>query len=494
MTKDCLPVGIINTLGSLDETLHKYNIDDDVLKRNAEQAATLRGALVSRQDVLDNALLRGTFKNGLVDSGKSSLAQYQYELKSTKAAIKNLGLSLNGMLKPEVYASVKTMAETMTKLARPVEDYQVKQSVLESLSHKAAVTLDTTWLQNKGAWSVEKSALAILDVSKLTEPTSSFSHLCTLEHRTSLLANIPETFTSAVSQIASLTTAIDGELSIRGKYNDLPLTSTVISDYCDFAIRQHELIQKASKPEVVSWRLGILDTVSKYVDRQVDWYLGFTGAIAEEEDTNYEIDFPKTGLTALSLIPIHLGYTRRVEKSPAEGLEESIIVAITEKGKKIADNVLVINKLMLDAGEERIFGLSETVVGGLLNLSTVVCCKEEDLGKVIDFLYFIFYENLKHIKRLVGHGDESIGDQMVRKEDIFQCIFDVKTIRSDLRHDLDHGKPSDVKKKLKNVGNCYKEYCGSRPLKPKDYKKLQERIYDKVIELENNLIQCAASC
>ena len=78
---------------------------------------------------------------------------------------------------------------------------------------------------------------------------------------------------------------------------------------------------------------------------------------------------------------------------------------------------------------------------------------------------------------------------MVRKENVYQCIFDVKTIRSDLRHDLDHGKPNEVKKKQKSVDDCYKEYCGNRPLKPKDFKKLQERVYDKVIELENALIQ-----
>ena len=97
------------------------------------------------------------------------------------------------------------------------------------------------------------------------------------------------------------------------------------------------------------------------------------------------------------------------------------------------------------------------------------------------------------IKTLVGHGDEKIGDQMVRNGDIYQCIFDVKTIRNDLRHDLEHGKPNEVKKKLKNVGDCYKHYCGNRPLKPKDFTKLQERIYDKVIELEDALIQMIVS-
>ena len=82
---------------------------------------------------------------------------------------------------------------------------------------------------------------------------------------------------------------------------------------------------------------------------------------------------------------------------------------------------------------------------------------------------------------------------MVRQEDIYQCIFGVKIIRSDLRHDLDHGKSSEIMKKVKSVGDCYKKYCGNRPLKPKDFKKLKERLYDKVIELEEALIQVMVS-
>lgn len=65
-----------------------------------------------------------------------------------------------------------------------------------------------------------------------------------------------------------------------------------------------------------------------------------------------EEDLDETESTALSLIPTHVGYTRRVDKTPTEGLEESVIVSLTEKGKRIADSVLTINRLRLDTGEE----------------------------------------------------------------------------------------------------------------------------------------------
>ncbi len=486
--KNCnLPEGIIKAMDFLAEATRPYQAAVDVLKQNTELFATLSNPLVSKLGVIDTALTKGLFDDSLAQSVSGLLIPY-HELTGAQRAIKALGSSFAGMIKPEVYASANVMAASMVKLAQPIDNYQAMQSIHEPLI-RAAQIMDTTWLKNSSAWLVEKSVLSGLDVGNLSGLPSAFSRLCTLEHETSLLANIPETFTSAVSQIASITVALDNEIPGGWKYADLLSTSTLISDYCSLATRQHKLLQKAVEPDEVSWRLGVLDVASRFVDRQVGWYLGFTDAKANEEIDDFEVNNGETESTAIYLIPTYIGYTRRVDKTPIEGFEKSVIVSLTEKGKKIADNVLTINKLRLDAGEDRIFGLSENVVGGMLALSTSVCNTEEQLGRIIDILYFVFYENLKHIKILIGHGDENKGDQMVRREDIYQCIFDVKTIRSDLRHDLDHGKPNEVKKKLKSVGDCYKKYCGTRPLKPKDFKSLQEHIYDKIIELENMLIQ-----
>ena len=42
---------------------------------------------------------------------------------------------------------------------------------------------------------------------------------------------------------------------------------------------------------------------------------------------------------------------------------------------------------------------------------------------------------------------------------------------------------------MKDVGECYQKYCGNRPLKPKDFKHLQEKVYDNILKLEEALIQ-----
>ena len=491
MKNGYLPDGLLKAMDVLSEATRPYQTAVDALKQNKELFAVFSDPLVSKLSVIDNALEKGFFDTSLAKSVSVLLTPY-HEFTGAQEAIKVLGASFQGLMKPNVYSTANAMVESFAKLNRPMSDYQTIQSAIEPLI-RATQIVDTTWLKNSSGWHVEKDALSRLNVGNLSGLSSTFSRLCMLEHETSLLKNIPKTLTSAASQIASITDALNRELPVGWKYDNLLSTTKLLEDYCGLATRQHELLQKAIDPDEVSWRLGILDAASKYVDRQVEWYLGFTDAIAYEDITDSEGTLPEAEPTALSLIPTHIGYTRRVDITPAEGLEDSLIVTITEKGKRIAENVLTINRLRLDTGNERIFGLSETVVGGMLNLSTAVCSTQEQLGRIIDVLYFVFYENLKHIKILIGGGDEAKGDQMVRKEHVYQCIFDVKTLRSDLRHDLDHGKPNEVKKKLKSVGDCYKEYCGARPLKPKDFKKLQERVYDKVIELENTLIQLMVS-
>jgi hypothetical protein len=39
-------------------------------------------------------------------------------------------------------------------------------------------------------------------------------------------------------------------------------------------------------------------------------------------------------------------------------------------------------------------------------------------------------------------------------------VCDVNTLRTDLRHDVDHGKPSKVKSKRKKIGSTFTKYAG----------------------------------
>ena len=382
----------------------------------------------------------------------------------------------------ELHSTLQMMKDSLPGAIKP--EYYLEPSTTGFLADT-----DISWLRDANAWSVEKELLAGLDIGKISGAPTRFEELCMLEQEISQLDKIPSAFTSATAQIASITEAMEEKSSLEEGWATL---THLLDDYSDLAAKQYAQILKTIDEEEAKWRLGVVEAASRYVDRQITWSFQLSDFVVEEEVTESSEEVETEG-SALPLIPSYIGYTRRVNKTPVEGLEESTITGITEKGKMIAEKIITINELQLDKGNDKIFGLSETVVRGMLNLSSLVCNTAEKLGVLIDTLYFAFYENIKHIKILIGHGDEKAGDKMVREEEAYQCIFDVKTIRSDLRHDLDHGGEKEYKKKMKSIGDCYKKYCGNRPLKEKDFRMLQEEMYNKVLQLEEVLIKMSCA-
>lgn len=433
----------------------------------------------SRLATIEGAIHLGAFDNGLGMTVSNMLKPYD-ALNGVESTLNALGNSFSAMMKPDIYSRFSSAMTAPYSISS-----QTAKKTLESLSR----TFDNSWLKQESSWLVEKKILANIDTSALTGIGGQFAALCQLEKQTSLMPHIPDSLISAASQIASITAAIKPDIS--GK--DLIASTRILSDYCDLASKQHKLIQKSSDQGEINWRLGVIDAASKYVDRQTTFALGLADELSDEEVVESPEDYSSDiDRSAVVLIPRYIGYTRRDNVSPSEGLAESSLVAINEKGKRIAKSITHIDRIQRDTGNERIFTLSESLADGLVNISTVVCTNIDQLGNVIDGLYFIFYENLEHIKLLVGGGDKKKGDQIIRDEDVYQIIFNVKTIRSDLRHDLDHGDDTKKNKKFLEVGECYKKYCGNRPLKPKDFRKLQEGLYDDLLVLIDKIISLQA--
>lgn len=79
----------------------------------------------------------------------------------------------------------------------------------------------------------------------------------------------------------------------------------------------------------------------------------------------------------------------------------------------------------------------------LLRLGTPISDLEE-YKQLIDDLYFLF--------------DEGPASRLQEKP---RSFTDIKQLRTDLRHDLDHGKPGKVAKKRKNIGTVFSQYAGS---------------------------------
>lgn len=450
--------GFRSAFEEMNKLRQPYQDAMEVLQRNGHFADMFENPLADRLGIMNSALTQGLVDDSLSNSISEMFAPY-HELSAIQSALDALGTSFSPLINTDIFSSMHLFEDKMD------------------------------WMKQESNWMVNKSLLADLDTLAISGMTGAFATLCRLEQETALIPTIPDSLISASSQIASVASVVKQNSVI----DDFFSSTRILEDYCDLAIKQYRLINSVSDQEEVSWRLGMMDAVSKYVDRQVSWTVHIADDVAKSGiDVDVEaLEEPDDYESGIALIPTHIGYTKRadVDKTPSEGLEESVIVAITEKGKQISEGVLTINKLKLDDGADRVFGLSETVVKGLMDVGSIICINDDQLGKVIDGLYFIFYENIEHIKLLAGNGDKEKGDALVRNEEIYQCIFDVKTIRSDLRHDLDHGKDNERRKKLKSVGDCYKSYCGRRPLKEKDFKKLQNKLYDEILILENRLIE-----
>lgn len=68
-------------------------------------------------------------------------------------------------------------------------------------------------------------------------------------------------------------------------------------------------------------------------------------------------------------------------------------------------------------------------------------------------------------------------EEAVRNEDFFQCIFRVKDMRSDLRHDFEHG--DKIEKKMDDIARSYLYYTGKvTPTTSADYIKVQEGLFN----------------
>ena len=90
---------------------------------------------------------------------------------------------------------------------------------------------------------------------------------------------------------------------------------------------------------------------------------------------------------------------------------------------------------------------------------------KDEFGNLVDALYEIIYE---------GSGSLSRIPENFKKNGFVG--FDIKFLRADLRHDLEHGKEKEIKKKKERLSRIYEKYSGKTSissLKSNDFFKIQ---------------------
>jgi hypothetical protein len=148
---------------------------------------------------------------------------------------------------------------------------------------------------------------------------------------------------------------------------------------------------------------------------------------------------------------------------------------IARDTKILADTCLEhlasLNKAYSTNKGEDLFKLTNELFVSLPKIGNTINSKE-DYKNFIDALYKIFYEGSGSLKR--------IPDSFKTDNSIF---FDIKHLRTDLYHDVEHGKTSDVRKKKQIISNIYYKYTSKKTLnslKVTEHRMIQAKMLIKI--------------
>ena len=150
---------------------------------------------------------------------------------------------------------------------------------------------------------------------------------------------------------------------------------------------------------------------------------------------------------------------------------ESIAASSLDKeigrlGESIGSAVTSLNHQYSAIHGQDLFKMTNRTTQALLRLGTPIANLDE-YKQFIDHLYFLLHE---------GPGS--------RLHENPQPFEDIKLLRTDLRHDLDHGGPGQTAKKRKSIGTVFSQYAGSpspHTVAPERLPAIQGRILTTVL-------------
>lgn len=300
------------------------------------------------------------------------------------------------------------------------------------------------------------------------------SALAAMEAQTSVLAHdfgIPK-ITSVASQLSTITGLFSEEMA---SFKELIAPTSMMNDLQSLALTTHKTIADAGG--VTEWGLSVLDSASCLVDRQVDWASQLCKSVYDIEPVTRleELGIAAPKVNVITWLPIELENEKKRKKDITikEALDKSSVCRLSEKGKRLINKVVDINNLCVRTGREPIFKYTGGTMNAAATMGGTYCSSKDSFGDILDGLYKIFYENIEHIK-------QHVGDKAIRNEDVFQCIFRVKMMRNDYRHDLDHGSESEIRKKELEIGKSYSHYVGKPVITASgEFQKAQEMLFDE---------------
>lgn len=118
----------------------------------------------------------------------------------------------------------------------------------------------------------------------------------------------------------------------------------------------------------------------------------------------------------------------------------------------IIEKITGINKAYSINNQEDLFKPTSEILSCLKVISTPVTSKEE-FGTFIDSMYKLFYEGSGSLNR--------IPKDLIKEDSI---LLEIKHLRTEFRHDIEHGNRKDIEHKREIISEICKKYTGEKTL------------------------------
>lgn len=263
-------------------------------------------------------------------------------------------------------------------------------------------------------------------------------------------------------------------------------TMGAVEDYQAFAGKQLQKITAVSGREIRERLMVITDAAGEHLEylqglaAEVSQTWEDSGAGADEEPE------PDTELSSNFFLSLnrHLAWAYRSDTNvrAEEAVGRSLPGKIFRAGLQIGQLVIRINQIAKGQIGEDLFKPTTRNMEAMLVLPTVIAWSGPVFAHVIDYLYFLLYEGSGEARRLL---------QFTNGGDIdLEPMWQLKHLRRMFRHDLDHGKPTEVRKKLLESGAALMSLVGDKwPEKPVHWKSAQLAIYIRLIGMLEGIMK-----
>lgn len=209
----------------------------------------------------------------------------------------------------------------------------------------------------------------------------------------------------------------------------------------------------------------------------------YQSAVTQAADSKESIQ-RRHSILVKRLVEFEPDFGQFIEKTELKKLAElERLQKISKLRDEIVSSIAECNKIFSSKQGEDLFKITSEVFRNVQNLDNPIKSKD-DFGDFIDALYKIIYEGTGNLKRTPENFKE--------KDDFIG--FEIKHLRTDLRHDYEHGKEKDIQKKKKIISEIYKKYTGKSAvssLTKSLFNKMQQNLLENVLlflkELKNSL-------